>query len=242
MLVGDFDPDDALARVKKYFGAIPRQPAPPVADLREEPHYGERSETIFDPLARLPRIDMAYHIPAGNAPDNYAMQQFAAAISGQSSRLYQHLVKDKQLASNVQVFADSRVGPGQFYFLATPRQGVAVADLQKALDDEIADIVKGGITADEFAKARTQLLRRFIERRRSTLAVAQQIGEYTVKFGDPNLINTLLDKENAVTLEQVNKAAKTFLVRDQRTVVITLPAPKDTAQPASGPSSVKGAQ
>jgi zinc protease len=234
VLVGDFDPDDALARVKKYFGGIPRQPAPPAVDLREEPHYGERRETIYDPLARLPRIDMAYHIPAGNTPGNYAMQQLAVALGqGQSSRLYQHLVKDKQLASSVQIFADTRVGPSQLYLAASPRPGVSVADLEKGLDDEIAAIAKDGITQDEFAKARTQLLRRFIERRRSTLSTAQQIGEYTVKFGDPNLINTMLDKQNAVTLEQINQAAKTFLVRDQRTVVITLPAPKDNPQPAS---------
>src|SRR5580698_256031 len=65
-LVGDFDPDDALAKVKKYFGSIPSQPAPPKVDLAEEPHYGERSETIYDPLARLPRIYIAYPIPPGN--------------------------------------------------------------------------------------------------------------------------------------------------------------------------------
>ncbi len=64
-LVGDFKPEEALEKVKKYFGAIPSQPAPPKVDLDEEPHYGERREVIYDPLARLPEIDMAYHIPAG---------------------------------------------------------------------------------------------------------------------------------------------------------------------------------
>ena len=62
-LVGDFDPDAALALVKKYFGAIPAQPTPPKVDLIDEPHYGERREIIYDPLARLPQIDIAYHIP-----------------------------------------------------------------------------------------------------------------------------------------------------------------------------------
>src|ERR1700685_1707663 len=71
-LVGDFDPDAALALVKKYFGAIPAQPTPPKVDLIDEPHYGERREIIYDPLARLPQIDIAYHIPPGNTPGNYA--------------------------------------------------------------------------------------------------------------------------------------------------------------------------
>jgi len=224
-LVGDFDPDDALAKVKKYFGDIPSQPAPPKVDLTEDPHYGERREVLSDPLARLPRIDIEYPIPQGNTPDNYALQQLAIALAqGQSARLYQHLVKDKQLASNVSIFTDSRIGPGRLYLTATPRPGVSVGDLEKALDEELAAVTKEGITPDEFAKAKAQLLRRAIDQRRSSLNIARQIGEYTVKFNDPGLINTIIDKQQAVTIDQVNAAAKKYLVNDQRAVVTTMPA------------------
>jgi zinc protease len=227
-LVGDFNPDEALQQVKKYFGSIPSQPDPPKVLLDEEPHYGERRETIYDPLARLPEIDMAYHIPPGNTPDNYAVQQLAIVLGqGESSRFYQHLVKEKQLASDVSVQADARIGVSQLYFSANPRPGVKVEDLEKAMDEEIQAVVKNGITAQELAKAKTQLLRQFIERRRSDLFTAILIGSYTVYFNDPNLINTTLDKENAVTLAQVNAATRKFLARDQRTVVITLPASED---------------
>ena len=224
-LVGDFDPDEALAKVKKYFASIPAQPAPPKVDLREEPHYGERRESISDPLARLPRLDIAYHVPAGNTADNYAMEQLSIALAqGQSSRFYQHLVKEKQLASNVNIATDARIGASLMYIRATPRPGVSLADLEKGIDDEIAAVLKDGITSDELAKAKTQLLRRFVDRRRTVLGTAQMIGEYSVKFGDPELINTILDKESAVTLEQVNRAAKTYLLRDQRSVVTTVPS------------------
>ena len=230
-LVGDFDTDEALAKVKKYFAGIPSQPEPPKVLLDEEPHYGERRETVYDPLARLPQIIMAYHIPPGNTPENYAMQQLAIILGrGDSSRFYQHLVKDKQLASEVGVQGDERIGASLLYIFATPRPGVKVEDLEKGIDDEIATVVKDGVTPDELAKAKTQLLRQFIERRRSSLFTAILIGSYTVYFNDPNLINTILDKENAVTLEQVNAAVKKFLVRDQRTVVITLPAADEASK------------
>jgi zinc protease len=235
-LVGDIDPDDALAKVKKYFESIPTQPVPPKVDLTDEPHYGERREIVYDPLARLPEIDMAYHIPAGNTPDNYAVEQMAIVLGrGESSRFYQHLVKDKQLASRINVGSDARIGPSLLYIIASPRPGVKVEDLEKGIDDEIAAIVNSGVTAEELAKAKTQLLRQFIDRRRSTLFTAIQMGNYAVYFDDPNLINTLPDKENAVTLEQMNAAAKKYLVRDQRTVVITYPA-------ADEKQSQKGAQ
>ena len=108
-------------------------------------------------------------------------------------------------------------------------------DLEKGIDDEIAAVVKDGVTSDELAKAKTQLLRRFIDQRRSSLFTAILIGDYAVYFNDPNLINTIVDKQNAVTLEEVNAVAKKYLVRDQRTVVITYPASDETA-------AAKGAQ
>jgi zinc protease len=236
-LVGDFNSTEAIEKVKKYFGSIPRQPDPPKVGLDEEAHYGERMETIYDPLARLPQVDMAYHTAPGNTPETYAMQELGIILGqGQSSRFYQHLVKDKQLASDVSVFTDSRIGTSQFYISANPRPGVKVEDLQKGIDDEIAAALKDGVTSAELAKAKTQLLRRFIEQRRSSLFTSLLIGNNTVYFNDPNLINTILDKQNAITLDQVNAAAKKFLVRDQRAVVTTLPAAKEEGV------SVKGAK
>jgi zinc protease len=225
-LVGDFEPEETLGKVKKYFGPIPSQPSPPKVELSEEPHYGERREIIYDPLARLPLINFAYHIPPGNTPGNYAVQALATILGqGQSSRMYQHLVKDKQLASQVSVFADARIGPSLLYISANPRPGVKPEDLEKAIDDEIVSVVNDGVAPEELAKAKTQLMRRFIEQRRTSLSTANLIGRYAVYFNDPNLINTVLEKQNVVTLNEVNTAAKTYLVRDQRVVVTTLPAP-----------------
>ena len=202
--------------------------------MSEDAHYGERRETISDALARLPRLEMAYHIPPGNTPDNYAAQELAGILGqGQSSRMYEHLVREKQLASQVNVRADARIGPSLFYVSATARPGVKAEDLEKAMDEEIATVAKDGVTADELAKAKTQLLRRFIDQRRSSLNTANTIGRDAVYFDDPNLINTVIDKQDAVTLDQVNAVAKKYLVRDQRTVVITLPAVTGASAPAA---------
>ena len=229
-LVGDFDSTEALTKVKKYFGAIPSQPAPPKVDLLDEPHYGERREVIEDPLARLPRFDIAYHVPPGNTPENYAALELAVILGqGESSRFFQHLVKEKQLASQINVFVETRIGTSQFYIIATPRPGVKIEDLEHGVNDEIAAFLKEGATAEDLAKAKVQLLRRFIEIRRSSLRTAIAIGDYTVKFNDPNLINTILDKERAVTAEQVNAVAQKFLVRDQRTVIVTVPKAQEAA-------------
>ena len=224
-LVGDLDPAEVLEQVKKYFGDIPSQPAPPKVDLTEPEHYGQRRETIEDPLSRLPMILMAYHIPAGNTADNYALQVLADILSrGESSRLYQHLVKDQQMATSIHVQADARIGPSLFYVVAMPRPGVKPEDLEKAIEAEIATVQKEGVTDAEMAKARAQFRREQIQSRQSDLYTAIRIGEYAVMFNDPDLINTIFDKFNAVTAEQVKEAANKYLIPSQQAVVMDLPA------------------
>ena len=72
---------------------------------------------------------------------------------------------------------DSRIGPRLLYITATPRPGVKMEDLQKGIDDEIAAAVKDGVTPEELAKAKTRLLRGFIDQRRSSLNTAIRIGD-----------------------------------------------------------------
>jgi zinc protease len=228
-LVGDLDPAETLEKVKKYFGDIPSQPSPPKPDLSEPEHYGERRETIPDPLARLPMILMAFHTPPGNTADNYAVQVLANILStGESSRLYQHLVKEKQLATSVDAQADARVGPSLFYVWAMPRPGVKVEDLEKAIEAEIASVKKDGVTEAEMEKARAQFRRQQIQARQTDLYTAIRIGEYAVKFNDPDLINTIFDKFNAVTAAQVKEVANKYLIPRLQAVVIDLPAPAET--------------
>jgi zinc protease len=230
VLAGDLDPVQTLAKVKKYFGDIPRQPAPAELSFTEPDHDKERRTTLNDPLARLPQILMAYNVPPGNTSDSYALQVLVGALSnGRSSRFYQHLVKEKQLALNANAFSQGRRGPSLLEIIAIPRPGVKVEDLEKAIGDEIAAVQKDGITEAELAKVRTQILRQQIQTRSSSLFTAIQIGTSTVNFNDPNLINTAFDKLSAVTAAQVKQVAQKYLVTAHRAVVITMPAPKPAA-------------
>lgn len=230
VLVGDIDPAEALAKVRKYFGDIPRQTPPPDLVFSEADHDKERRKTMNDALARLPQIEMAYNVPPGNTPDSFALQVLASVLSnGRSSRFYQHLVREKQLAVNAFAFSQGRRGPSLFEVVALPRPGVKVEDLEKALDEEMEAVQKDGVSDAELAKVRTQLLRQQIQTRSSTLFLAVTIGSYAVNFNDPNLINTAYDKLAAVTADQVKQAAQKYLIPAHRAVVITLPATKPAA-------------
>jgi predicted Zn-dependent peptidase len=133
-------------------------------------------------------------------------------------------VKEKQFATQVFVQADQRRGPSLLYLYAFLRPGVKPEDCKKTIEDEIAAVQKDGVTTEEIDKARVQFLREQIDTRQSDLYTAIRISQYAVFFGDPNLINTAVDKFDAVTADQIKEAARKYLVPEQLAVVTDLPA------------------
>jgi predicted Zn-dependent peptidase len=114
-LVGDFKTAEALQKIEKYFGSIPSQPAPKPPDTSEPPQKGERRKTLEDPLAQVARLDVSFKIPPGNTPDWYALYVLGEILStGQSSRLYKNLIRDKQVAVQVGAGTFERRGPSLF--------------------------------------------------------------------------------------------------------------------------------
>ncbi|HEX8709457.1 MAG TPA: pitrilysin family protein [Pyrinomonadaceae bacterium] len=229
-LVGDFKTSDALDRIRKNFESIPRQATPPPVDMTEPEQKAERRANVDDALARLPQIDIAYKAVPGNTTDFYALQVLSAALQGgQSSRLYQKLVKEKELTTNVGGFMREMRGPGAFFISATLKPGAKTADVEALIYDEIERLKKEGIADWELQKAKNSTRRGFITGLQSSLSRAISIGQYAVFYGDPNLINTRLDKVEAVTKEDVLRVANKYLAATNRSVVITTPTGKGPA-------------
>ena len=235
VLVGDFKPAEALAKIKSSFESIPRQPDPPAVDMAEPTQKAERRASLDDMLARAPRVDLAYKAVAGNTADFYALQVLSGVLQGgQSSRLYQKLVKEKELVSNVGGFMDEKRGVGAFYTNATLRSGAKTEDIEAAVYAEIERLKTEQIADWELQKAKNTTRRNLINGLQSSIARAITIGQYSVYYNDPNLINERLNKVDAVTKEDVQRVAKQYLVDTNRTVVITMPKAK--AKPATGAS------
>jgi zinc protease len=240
-LVGDFQPAEALAKIKKYFGDIPSQPTPPAPDLAEPKQTAERLKTIEDPFAQTPRIDIAYKTPPGNTADVYALDVLSSALgSGQASRLYQALVKEKELAVNVFCYVDEHKGPSTFNIIVLARPGKDLKEVEKAVYAEV-DRVKSEAVADwELQKVHMMERHQTAQELQSTLYRAYLIGEMASIFNDPNLINTRFDKIQQVGKQDLQRVAKTYLTSENRTVVTTLPKPK--AEAALSPANSNQAQ
>ena len=236
VLVGDFKTPEALTKIRDSFEGIPRQPDPPAVDMTEPQQKAERRATVEDQLARAPRVDIAFKGVPGNTNDFYALQVLATVLQGgQSSRLYQKLVKEKEMVTNVGGFMDEKRGVGAFYTNATLRPGVKTADIEAAIYAEIERLQKEPIADWELQKAKNTTRRNLINNLQSSIVRAITIGQYAVYYNDPNLINTRLDKVAAVTKEDVQRVANKYLIDTNRTVVITMPQAKSkSATGASG--------
>lgn len=235
-VVGDFKRDEALALIRKYFEDIPRQPAPPAVDLIDPPQKGERREMLTDPLARAPQILIGYKTEAGNGPDHAALQVLSSVLQGgDSSRLYQSVSKEKELVTGIGGYVEERIGTGGFYVTATVRPDRKPEEVEAAIYQEIATIIEQPIADWELQKARNATRLGYLQSIRSAQNRAKMLGTYTVLFKDPNLINTRLQRIEAVTRADVQRVAKKYLQPARRTVLTTLPAPAPTPAAAPGP-------
>ena len=225
-LVGDFQMDVALSLIKKYFESIPAQPPPPIPDVAEPEQKTERRKVIEDAFAQAPRLDIVYKIPTGNTPDWYALSVLGQVLSGGvSSRLYQKLIKDKEVALSVSAGPDERRGPSLFWFSITARPGSDLAALEKMVYEDIERLQNEQIADWELSKVQMQLRRQRAQQHYSTRTRANAFGHYAVYYNDPQLINSVQQKYSQVSKNDLQRVARTYLKETQRTVVTTVPKP-----------------
>ncbi|HSK08783.1 MAG TPA: pitrilysin family protein [Vicinamibacterales bacterium] len=235
-IVGDVKTEEALAKVRRYFEPIPSQPPPPAPDMTEKPQTAEKRQTIDDPLARLARVDIVYHIPPSLTADADALSVLATILSsGRSSRFFENIVRQKQLSQGVSASAGESRGPGLFRVGGMVMPGKPVADLEQAIYEEVDRVKTGAIEPWEIEKARNNAKRGFVSTLTSSLSRAVMLSQLAVFYDDPNLINTRYERLSGITAADVQRVAKQYLTVENRTVVITNPKPA-----AAGPGAAKG--
>jgi predicted Zn-dependent peptidase len=230
-IVGDVDPKVTLEKVRKYFESIPSQQPPPAVDITEPPQKEERRTTLEDGLARLTRLDMVYKTPPSSSPDDDALRVLGTVLSsGRSSRFFETIVRQKQLASNVSAFGGESRGPNLFSIVGTVNPGKSVAELEAAIEAEIERVKAGPIEEWEIEKARNNARNSLVNSLGSALDRAVTLGQDALFYDNPGRINTRAESIAKVTAADVQRVAKQYLVKTGRTVVITVPK----AAPAKG--------
>jgi zinc protease len=227
---GDFEPEAAMALVREYFGGIARANVPAFTDPGLAPQTAERVDAIVDANATLPAFHIAYHIPEARAADHYALEVLSILLGdGDSSRLYQDLVKTRELCAHISAGTDDHRGPDLFSLFGVVSAGHTSAEARDAVYRVLDDLATNGITPRELEKAKNRVRAAFVFGFESNMSRAQQLGEFELYFGNATDIRGELARYLAVTADDVKRVAQRYLVASNRTVLDVTPAPTPAA-------------
>jgi len=234
IVVGDFKASDLETWTKKYFGPIPRPTTKiPRVAVVEPPRKEDRHEVLASAKAPLPAFAVTYLAPSVRSKDEPALDLADEILSGgQSSRLYQSLVYEQQVAQRASFDADLREDLGLLTFRVIVASGKSLPEAEKSLNDQIEKILKEGVTEAELDKAKNRFLTGKLMERETNNGKANALGEAVVIYGDPNHINTDLAKYQAVTTSEVNDVLNKYLAGKKKVLIEYLPeAKKEAAKP-----------
>lgn len=217
ILVGDFDPAAALALFDREFGGFARstQPIPQVITV-EPPQEGERRVEVRRP-GSVGLVALAYTRPGAMHPDFYATEVLTAILeSGVNSRLYRALV-ETQLATRASAFNYALRDSYPLYIEAAVPPGKAHADVEAAAKAAVAKLVAEGVTAEEVARAQSQIEVAVVRARDGAYAFASAMGE-AVASADWKWFLTYPERIRAVTPADVQRVAAAYLTPTNTTV------------------------
>jgi len=224
IVVGDVDPADVLLKIKESFGKVMRGPEIKEARAGEDAQYGEK-RVYVKKEAELPYVLSVYKVPAIGDEDGFALDVLAGILSGgKSSRLYNSLVYEKQLALSAWASYEGLYREHfLFYAGATASRGKKTEELEKALFDELEKIKKEAPSEREVQKAKNQIEASFIMEQDSIYMQARTIGTFEM-IGGWKLIDRYLAGVRKVTAEDVRRVAAKYLVADRKTTGILIPS------------------
>ena len=226
-VAGDIDPKSTRALVEKYFSGIP--PGPPVERIEEWiPALDGLKRIGMRDNVSLPRIYMVWPTPPLYQPDDAELDVLASIMStGKNSRLYKSLVYEQQIAQDVQAYQASKEIASAFYIIATAKPGIALSELEKAIDAELGDIQKDQPEAMEVTTAVNSWEASFVRRLQSVGGFggkADKLNQYNVFVGRPDYLSEDLDRYLKITPEAVQKAAQKYLDLNKRLILSVEPA------------------
>lgn len=246
VVVGDIDPNDVLTLAKKYYGKFSAGTLPALSERKpqaEPPQMGIKRLVVKAP-AKLPHLIMGYKVPVLRNPKNewepYALTILAGVLDGNASaRLNKVLVRETRIAISASAGYNAIArGPGTFYIDGTPSEGKTVEELEHSIRAEIDKVVQSGITGEELARIKAQVVANHVYQLDSMFSQAMQIGRLESAGLSHRDAEIILEGLQAVTAEQVREVAEKYLIDDSLTVAVLDPQPLTETLPNTGNTGI----
>jgi zinc protease len=230
VLAGDITVERARELAEQYYGPIPSRPMPPHIALVEPPKVAATRLTMKSSRVAETSWSRAYLAPSysdGEYRYAYALQVLAEVLGGgANSRLYKALVVDQGLCLSAGAFYDPATrGLARFGFYATPKRDVPLADFEAKLEAVVKTALVDGVTPDEVERAKSRMVTQAIYAQDSLAGPARIVGAALADGRSLDDVQNWPERIGAVTLDDVNEAARLVIHEDQSVTGILLPQP-----------------
>jgi zinc protease len=215
-VIGDFDSEEALALIARYFGKIPPAPHEIPEVYTEEPKQDGPRRIIVKRAGQLGLIDIAHKIPAGTEKDYPAVSVLSRILaSGKNSRLYRALT-DPGLSTGASAYAFYNRDMTLHHTFVPLAPDVSHEEAESIVLTEMEKLKAGGVTETEVANAISQILAESAFSRDGPFAVAEVLNEH-IAVGDWRAYYTLDERISEVTAADVQRVAKLYFDEDRST-------------------------
>lgn len=238
-IAGDVTPAQGFALAKKYFGDIARRPTPKAGDFSEPLNTAEKRIEQSDALAQVPAIAAAWKMPARGSRDQAPMAVLGELLAGSDASLfYQGIVKGRELALNVDALYGLTSpweydGPTLYTVFFVYKPSTNADAMLAAMDEEIGKVVKDGVDDATLKRVKTSMLADWNNKLESFVNRADTLAKLQTLWGDANVVNKIPSWIEGVTSADVQRVAKAYLTRENRTVIDRKPvAAAKVAAPA----------
>jgi zinc protease len=230
VVVGDFDTAPAKDLAAQYFGRVPKAAQPVPRDIpKEPPQTAERRVTVRQPWP-LPAVVVAHHITYDGHPDSYPLHIASKVLSdGQTSRIQQSLVYDKQIAVSAFGGANLIEDPNLFYAVAIVQPGHTPEEAANALIAELDRLKAEPISDHELQRTKNQFARDYNLQRESNQQKALQLAHAAVLHHDVTTADGEFEIFQGITAADVQRVARTYFTPQNRLVLTILPSGADSA-------------
>lgn len=225
VIVGDVNPNDAMAKISKYYGALKPMPIDRKEAPKEPTQKAERSETKALKI-QVPKLVVGYHTINVNHADLPALEILRNVLSeGKGSRLYRKLV-DSSIATEVSVGNDENVYPGLFVFSVNMQKGRTAEQALSMIDQEIDAMIAGRASKEEIDRAIAMHRFGTYDGLASNYRKAYFLGFYETVAGRFERGTEIIDAFKSVTPQDLARVARTYLKSQSRNIVIGVPGGK----------------
>jgi predicted Zn-dependent peptidase len=226
VVAGDFHEQQTRKLIEDYFGSIPNGAPVPRPAFEWKLDVQGKTKDVVRKNTPLPALVQAWRAPSETDPDAYPLEMLSHILGeGRSSRLYQSLVEKKGVAMSVSPYCYLLEKTGMLAIEVTGQAGASLEELDKVLSQEIEQVIKEGVTEEEFQKARNAMESQFARSGGTMADRARTLAHYSMFYGDTGLINTELERYLAVKREDLQRVAMKYFTSSGK-FVLRYPVPQ----------------